>query len=264
MPTKKDGTGKRWVEMELLLPGAPEQVWAAFATGAGYSAWFTPTTIEERFGGKLEFEFGPGMASTGEITAWEPPQHFGYVEREWSEGAPPCATEITITARSGDKCVVRMVHSLFTSSDAWDDQMEGFENGWAGFFDVLRVYLAHFAGQRASSVRAMAGFEGTTAQGWERATTRLGLAGANLGDARRIAAGARELSGIVECVHQTALHRYLLLRLDAPTPGIAVLGAYSMGGRTMMGLSLYFYGEGSESTAESAKAWQDALAAILV
>ena len=263
MPTRKDGTGRRWVEMELLVPGTPEQVWAAFATGAGYSAWFTPTTIEERFGGKLSFEFGPGMASTGEITAWEPPHHFGYVEREWSEGAPPCATEVTITARSGDRCVVRMVHSLFTSSDAWDDQMEGFENGWVGFFDVLRVYLAHFAGQPAASVRAMAGFDGTVGQGWERATTKLGIAGANRGDARHIVAEPLALSGVVECVHQSAAHRYLLLRLEEPQSGIAVLGAYAMSGKTMMGLSLYFYGEGSAEAAKSAGPWQDALAALL-
>jgi uncharacterized protein YndB with AHSA1/START domain len=263
MPIKKDGTGKRWVEMELLVPGTPEQVWAAMATGAGYSAWFTSTTIEERFGGKLSFEFGPGMASNGEVTAWEPPHHFGYVEREWSEGAPPCATELTITARSGDKCVVRMVHSLFTSSDAWDDQMEGFESGWPGFFDVLRIYLGHFAGQRATSIRAMAPFEGSVGEGWNRATTRLGLAGVNLDDRRDILGAPRPLAGVVESLHQTRQSRYIVLRTLAPSPGVAVLGGYSMGGRTMMGWSMFAYGDGSDAIAADAGAWQDAMIAAL-
>src|SRR5688500_3508622 len=106
MPIKKDGKGNRWVEMEFLTPGTPEQVWEAMATGAGNTAWFTKTTIEERVGGALRFDFGPAGGSSGEVTTWDPPRRFGYVEREWSEGAPPVATEITITSRSGDQCVV--------------------------------------------------------------------------------------------------------------------------------------------------------------
>jgi hypothetical protein len=33
MPVKKDNSGRRWVEMEFLVPGTPEQVWHAIATG---------------------------------------------------------------------------------------------------------------------------------------------------------------------------------------------------------------------------------------
>ena len=113
MPIKTDDTGKRWVEMELIVPGTPEQVWQAMATGPGNSAWFTKTRIDGRVGGAVDFDFGPNGASTGEVTIWEPPFRFGYVEREWSDGAPPVATEIIVTSRSGGRCVVRMVHSLF-------------------------------------------------------------------------------------------------------------------------------------------------------
>lgn len=260
MPVKKDGRGKRWVEMELLLPGTPEQIWQAMATGEGNSAWFTHTTLEERFGGRLQFEFGPGMASSGEITAWEPPFHFGYVEREWSEGAPPVATEITIAARSGDRCVVRMVHSLFTTRDDWDDQLEGFESGWPGFFDVLRVYLAHFAGQPAAAARANLMLEGAAGDGWKRITAAVGLAGVDVGDRRTLNDAQAPLSGVVEAIHQTAQHRYVLLRLDAPAPGVAVLGAYGMGGGAHLALSLFFYGERAGATAAQCTAvWQAAL-----
>jgi hypothetical protein len=41
MPIKKDGTGKRWVEMEFIVPGTPEQVWQTMAPGPGNAAWFT-------------------------------------------------------------------------------------------------------------------------------------------------------------------------------------------------------------------------------
>ena len=168
MPIKKDGTGKRWVEMEFIAPGTPEEVWQAMATGAGNTAWFTKATIEERVGGSLRFHFGPEVVSSGEVVAWQPPNYFGYVERDWNGNAPPVATEITITARSGSKCVVRMVHSLFSASDDWDDQLEGFEGGWPGFFAVLRVYLKHFAGRKATSFLAISSTAGDPLEVWKR------------------------------------------------------------------------------------------------
>jgi len=38
--------------------------------------------------------------SAGEVTVWEPPFRFGYVERDWAPGASPLATEVAITSRS--------------------------------------------------------------------------------------------------------------------------------------------------------------------
>ncbi|WP_198951461.1 SRPBCC domain-containing protein [Pigmentiphaga sp. NML080357] len=120
MPIRKDEHGKRWVEMALVVPGTPEQAWRALATGPGNTAWFTKTRIEERVGGAIRFDFGPNGSSAGEVTAWEPPSRFGYVEREWFEGAPPVATEITLAARPGDGCLVRMTHALSAAEDDWD------------------------------------------------------------------------------------------------------------------------------------------------
>ncbi len=72
MPFKKDDSGRRWVEMEFLVPGTPEQVWQAIATGAGMSAWFTTTQIEERVGGAISFDFGDENCgediSSGKVT----------------------------------------------------------------------------------------------------------------------------------------------------------------------------------------------------
>ena len=33
------------------------------------------------------------------------------------------------------------VYSLFASTDDWDNQLEGTESGWPGFFRILRIYL---------------------------------------------------------------------------------------------------------------------------
>ena len=253
MPIKHDGSGNRRVEMEIIVPGTPEQVWAAMATGPGNTAWFTTTTIEEREGGALHFDFGPNGSSTGEVTRWEPPLRFDYVERDWAEGAPPVATEITVTPRAGGQCVVRMVHSLFTTSDQWDDQLEGFEGGWPAFFAMLRLYLAHFAGRPAATfiVGTMVGAPPLDA--WMRLTGALGLAGANAGEERTTSNGPEALAGVVERVEQTVGHRYLLLRLHAPTPGIALVAAYGADTATRVNVSLYLYGDHVEQRAAASE-----------
>jgi uncharacterized protein YndB with AHSA1/START domain len=257
MPVKKDASGKRWVEMELLLPGSPEEVWRALATGPGYAAWFTKAEIEERVGGRLEFDLGDAK-STGQVTFWEPPHAFGYIERDWAEGAPPVATEITITARSGGQCVVRMVHSLFTSSDDWDDQIEGFEGGWPGFFEVLRVYLAHFAGMEAAQAGAMAtGVQDEPLAVWLRLTEKLGLAGANADERRTTPPRPESFTAVVESIVQNARTRYILLRLEAPMPGVALLGTHATSAGVHVSASFYFYGDkAAEQAAVSEPKWQ--------
>lgn len=263
MPVKTDKTGKRWVEMELIVPGTLDQVWQAMATGAGNTAWFTRATIEEHAGGALRFDFGANGESKGEVTAWEPPLRFGYVEREWAEGAPPVATEITVTARSGGRCVVRMVHSLFTETDNWDDQLEGFEGGWPGFFQVLRLYLAHFAGMQAASFWVMASVEAPQREVWRVLTERLGLAAANAGEERTTTSQAETpapeiLSGIVERVEQDNRQRYVLLRLNGPAPGIALIGTYGTGQATNVSLVFYLYGDDAEQRCQASEPrWRD-------
>ena len=261
MPVKKDASGKHWVELEFIVPGSPEQVWQAMATGPGNSAWFTHTAIEEQVGGKISFGFGEGVNSSGTVTTWEPPRRFGYEERDWSGEAPPLATEIVITSRAGGKCVVRMVHSLFASSDEWDDQMEGFESGWPGFIEVLRIYLANFAGLKAAPIRAMAAYPGDQAGAWKLLGEKLCLSGADVGEIRSTGAGAPSLSGAIEIVQQKTQLREIMLRLNEPGPGIALIGVHPYGGKTLASISLFLYGEEAPALAARLEPqWRDWMA----
>ena len=61
MSVKKEPSGRRSVQVEVEVPGTPEEVWRAIATGPGISAWFVPTRSEERQGGEVMSTFGPGM-----------------------------------------------------------------------------------------------------------------------------------------------------------------------------------------------------------
>jgi uncharacterized protein YndB with AHSA1/START domain len=250
---KKDDSGRRWVEMDFLIPGTPEQVWQAIATGAGMSAWFTTTRVEERVGGAISFEFGGDDTSQGTVTEWDPPVRLAYEERDWNGDAPPLATEVTVTSRNGDQCVVRMVHTMITDRDDWDGELDSFESGWTGCFEVLRIYLRDFAGAQSAVVRTTATHHLAEATGWSKLTGALGLAGANAGDRRESPADTPGLAGRIERIHQDAKSREITARIDQPAPGVAVVGSCTVGqgadSRAMVMLSLYLYGEESAAVA---------------
>ena len=92
MSVKIDPTGRRWIQAEVEVPGTPEQVWQAIATGPGISSWFVPTDLEEREGGETVSHFGPGMDSTAKITAWEPPHRFAAEGGDLGSPAPGIGT----------------------------------------------------------------------------------------------------------------------------------------------------------------------------
>jgi uncharacterized protein YndB with AHSA1/START domain len=261
MSVKKEASGRRWVQVEVEVPGTPEEVWRAIATGPGISSWFVPTEFEERDGKPVAvtMNFGPGMESRAVVTKWEPPRMFAGQGEGWG-GSPPIATEWSVEARAGGVCLVRVVNSLFASTDDWDSQLEGTESGWPGFFRTLRIYLTHFRGQRSAIMQLVAPAAGTEAEAWDTLTAPLGLKGVSVG--RRWTAPAApavpsvpSLSGVVEYVSQSPYDA--LLRLDTPGPGVAALGAFNFGGQSMVALSLYLYGDQAAATvARETPLWQ--------
>ena len=249
-----DSVPVRYIEVQIDVPGTPEEVWRAIATGPGFTAWFVPTQIEEREGGRVTFEMAPGMESSGVVTCWEPPHRFAAKEEEWMPGAPPCATEIYVEAKAGGTCRVRLVNSLFTSSADWDDQLESVEKGWPDFLQLLRLYLTHFPGQTCTPVRALGVSTAPEEQAWGRLTGELGLAGARDGERRSTrGSGAPALAGTVELVGD----REVLLRLDEPAPGYAVIGACTHAGQVLLNFGLYLFGEDAAAAKERDEpAWQ--------
>ncbi|WP_225769510.1 SRPBCC domain-containing protein [Inquilinus sp. Marseille-Q2685] len=258
MPVKKDETGRRYVEAEVEVPGTPEEVWQAIATGPGITSWFVPTEVEERVGGAVTANFGPGMDSLATITAWDPPHRFAADSRDgMGPGGPTIATEWSVEAKAGGTCIVRVVHAWFADGDDWDAQFEGHEHGWRSFFRILRLYLAHFRGQHGANLQLMGvGSEPTASEAWVALTGRLGIAGAGPGRRVQSAAGAPALAGQVESIGPDE-HPELLLRLDAPAPGIAHLFALPMAGQVFLPVRLYLFGnQPAAVAAREGPAWQ--------
>jgi uncharacterized protein YndB with AHSA1/START domain len=254
MSVKKEPNGRRSVQVEVEVPGTPEEVWQAIATGPGVSSWFVPTEVDER-AGTVTLDFGPGMRSVAKVTAWDPPRRFAAESSDWGPTSPPVATEWTVEARAGGTCIVRVVHSLFADTDDWDGQLEGTESGWPGFFRTLRLYLTHFRGLPCSTIRLMAVASESESKAWERLVGSLGLAGAAAGQRRNAPAGVPPFAGVVEYVSEVP--RDMLLRLEQPAPGVAALGAFACGGPVMLAMTFYLYGgRAAVAAAQHDPAWQ--------
>jgi uncharacterized protein YndB with AHSA1/START domain len=234
--------------VEFEVAGTPEEVWQAIATGPGISSWFVPTEIEERDGKPVavKVNFG-GMEMRSEVTAWDPPRRFARTAAGWLPGSPPIADEWTVEARGGGRCVVRIVQSLFASTDDWDVQLESANEGFASFLKLLQLYLAHFRGQPAAMQEFRAPAPGTDAASWDSLTAALGVRMPSVGQRFAAPAGVPPLSGVVEYVTHEPFDA--LLRIDQPAPGVAALGIAGFpGAPSMVAMNLYLYGDRAADT----------------
>jgi uncharacterized protein YndB with AHSA1/START domain len=251
MSLTKDPSGKRSVQVEVEVPGTPEEVWAAIATGPGVSSWFMPAEVESHVGGTVVTHFGPGMDSIAKVTAWDPPHHFAAESGDLGPNAPSLATEWIVEARAGSTCVVRVVHSLFAATDDWDDQISEFESGWPAFFRVLRMYLTHFSGRPCSAIHLVGFASGSKSEGWKKLTDSLGLVAPAAGVRWIAPAGVPAMSGIVDQTGEGRNNQLALVRLEQPAPGIASLIAAQMGDQSCIQIGLYFYGKDAARAASA-------------
>lgn len=279
MMVEHDGTGRRRVEAEIEVPGTPEEVWRAIATSEGLSSWFYRSRVEGGVGGAAECDFGPGMESIEQITAWKPPESYstaappGEVE-EPEDGPRDIATEWIVEARGGNLCVVRVVHSWFAETDDWDGQFEGHVYGWmASFLPALRLYLTHYQGQKCSAfqITHLSPYSGPqtmrtvkdslgigTAKG-EFASTE--LAPDCAGRAQSLEVTDPEVRRLSERSPQVsaALHAMggedpdLLLNLRQPAPGIAYISTTPLEAQALVSLRVHLFGDESAEAATGAE-----------
>jgi uncharacterized protein YndB with AHSA1/START domain len=249
----------RSIEVEVEVPGTPEEVWEAIATGPGIGAWFMPAEVDGRVGGAIAYDMGGGLEESGRVTAWEPPRRFAG-EEEWAGGDEPArlATEFLVEARSGGTCIVRLVSSLFARGGDWDDELESMREGWAIFLHNLRLYLTHFAGERCSRIIVGRKAAGSLDQAWAELAGGLGLTDAAAGARVATPGDAPPLAGEVERgMEGAAHHRGLTLRTEEPAPGFALVFVNAWRGSVYANVSAYLFGEAGEAVAaRDTEAWR--------
>lgn len=251
-PVGRPADGTRAIELEIEVPGTPEQVWQAIATGPGISSWYVPHTVQERAGGAASASFGeaPQMQVDGRVVTWEPPRRLvmdgGTPDSD--EPAGGFVFEWLVQARDGGSCVVRLVNSGFGNGAEWDDQYDQMTEGWKLFLGNLKLHLTHFPGQAGTSVLPMSQWSGPREVAWARLTGALGLPVAvTVGQRVRAATDTPGLAGTVSDTGPT----WMALVLDEPAPGTAFIAAEGDG--EQVGVSVWSYLYGPDSVALAAR-----------
>lgn len=251
--------GRRSITLEIDVPGTPEVVWRAIATGPGISSWYVPHVVEERAGGAMTASFGPGpqMQVPGRVAVWEPPHRVVFDGGADGQGL---AFEWLIEARDDGTCVVRLVNTGFGTGQEWDAQYDGMVEGWQGFLVNLRLHLEHFPGQAATAILPTATWPGGRGAAWARLTDALGVPPApEVGE--RLDVHAPDAPPLAGTVADAAQGRLALL-LDAPAPGTAFLAVEGDGEEVSVSIWSYLYGaEGTVAAERDESRWQEWLTA---
>jgi uncharacterized protein YndB with AHSA1/START domain len=249
----------RAIDLSIEVPGTPEEVWRAIATGPGISSWYVPHRIEERAGGaaRASFGLGPEMQVDGRVAAWEQPHRVVFDD---GEGAGGLAFEWLVEARDGGSCIVRLVNTGFGDGGEWDDQYDALREGWKLFLLNLRLHLEHFRGREAASALPMGMWPVDPQTAWDRFTGALGVPlSLAVGDRLDLDGGdGTRLAGTVADVAECRL----VLLLDHPAPGTALLVAEGHGPGTSLSVWAYLYGDDRDMLAtDLGAAWQRWLSA---
>ena len=244
----------RTMDLSIEVPGTPEEVWRAIATGPGISSWYVPHEVEERAGGAARARFGPGpeMAVNGRVAAWEPPHRVVFDD---GEGTGGLAFEWLVEARDGGSCVVRLVTTGFGDGGPWDDQYDALQEGWALFLLNLRLHLLHFRGQAATPALPTGMWAVDPRTAWDTLVAALGVP-SSLAEGDRLELDGGDGAHLAGTVVDVAERRLALL-LDRPAPGTAFVAAEGHGPGCGLSVWAYLYGDDRDALAAGqGAAWQ--------
>ena len=232
----------RAIELEVEVPGTPEEVWDGDRHRPRHLRLVHPTEVEEREGGRVPTTWAPARAATATITGLGPAPPLVEEADVGDRGAEPplLATEWLVEARAGGTCVVRMVTSGFGTGADWDDEIEGFTEAMEVALENLRLYRTHFAGEEGTWLRVYADAGGSWADGLAALTAASGSTAPRPGRGCATAGtGAPALAGSVEHVARGRWQGHVLLRVEEPSPGAGELGAWGRAATATVQLRLY-------------------------
>ena len=245
---------RRAIEVSIEVPGSPEEVWAAIATGQGISSWFVPAEVEERAGGAVRHDFGSMGADVGSVLEWDPPRRV--VFEGGAAMGRPLAFEWLVEAASGDTCIVRLVNTGFGAGDDWDADYDAMAMGWRLFLESLRLHLTHFRSQYAAAAAVpVAMVAGPNERAWRELCDAFAVDPA-VGEGNEIVLtlGGTHWSGRVERATSVDVMRSYAFVLDGGL-GTGFMAAEGNGPNVSISAYLYFYGEDADKRAD---AWNQA------
>jgi uncharacterized protein YndB with AHSA1/START domain len=242
----------RSIDLSIEVPGTPEEVWAAIATGPGITSWFVPAELDERDGGEVRLDFGEMGSDTGRVAVWDSPRRI-VLEAHASNGGV-LAHEWLVEAKGGDSCIVRLVTSGFGPGEEWDGDFDGLSQGWPLFLENLRLHLTYFRGEGATAAVPLAMVAGDNERAWKELCAAFEIdPSVGQGDAVQVGTWPAR----IERVTSAAAVRHCAFVFDEGR-GTGMLAAEGNGDQVVLSGYAYFYGGDAVRDAEAWKsAWSE-------
>jgi len=256
------GKETRTVETTLEIEAPKDAVWKALTDAKELVRWFPlEAEVEPRVGGRYWISWRNEWQGEHRIRIFEPPRH---LRTTWAtavqEGEGP--TELTVDYHlegRGGRTVLRLVHSGFGRSAAWDEEFDGVRTGWTFELRSLRHYLERHRGHDRHAIFVVGPKSGLSGpQVWERvlreglgATPPVGLLE---GDRYSLEVGGGEtFSGtVLDCQPP----RQLAGTVDRLDDGVFRVEVYA--GRPHLWLAVW--GKDGSTLSRYEARWRDALA----
>jgi uncharacterized protein YndB with AHSA1/START domain len=172
----------RSYEVSIEIDAPPQEVWKAIADGEGIAKWLAPEAkVTPGVGGTVFLSWGPGMEGTSTIEVWQENEHLCVVDYRnqpygCAPGAPPSEAEATprriaidyYLEGKGGKTTLRLVHSGFGTSAAWDAEIESTQRGWPTFFRVMKHGIENHPNEPARPVTLSIPSPHSSTEAWTR------------------------------------------------------------------------------------------------
>jgi uncharacterized protein YndB with AHSA1/START domain len=198
----------RVLDLTIDIDATLEEVWQALTTGEGIARWFGPyAAVTPGEGGSVSVGWDPKEMWDTPITVWEPLRRMQTASEMPSKDGRIVRLAVDYYLEvQGGRVRVRLVHSGFDDSGAWDDYIDGLDAGWTFFLFNLKHALERHRGVDRQQLSAR--FR-TTARA-EEAHPVFGAKGLRLhipagglkpGDACRLSLGGVEVDATVVMRH---------------------------------------------------------------
>ena len=198
----------RVLDLTIDIDATFEEVWQALTTGEGIARWFGPyAAVSPGEGGSVSVGWDPKEMWDTPITVWEPLRRMQTVSEMPSKDGRMVrlAVDYYLEAQGG-RVRVRLVHSGFDDSGAWDDYIDGLDAGWTFFLFNLKHALERHRGvdrqQLSARFRTIASAaEDHPVFGAKGLRVHPPVGGLQPGDACRLSLGGAEVDATVAVRH---------------------------------------------------------------
>lgn len=236
----------RVIELTIDIDATLEEVWDALTTGEGIARWFAPYAhVTPGEGGSVSVGWDPKEMWDTPITVWEPLQRMQTASEMPAKegGVVRLAVDYYVEVHDG-RVRVRLVHSGFDDSGAWDDYIDGLDAGWSFFLFNLRHALERHPGsdRQQLSVRfrtTAPASEDHPAFGAKGLYVRPSVATLSPGDACRLSLGGLDVEATVAVRHAP---RTIAFVVPAWNDGLLFVEREGMKETHQLGLWLSLYG----------------------